>query len=101
MYIYYAAEPAYRFYQYRFGLSDLTVIKGKSSRGRMVGYVEQLNQLAGKNRVWLLFSHVILSDVQGVSEEQFMVYYVNSMGEKIDEFRSLGSSIYLYDLGRE
>jgi hypothetical protein len=54
-------------------------------------YEEDIDQLRGKRRVWLLFSH--LHD-----QEKFLLYLLDSRGTRLDDFKSAGAEVYLYDL---
>lgn len=60
-------------------------------------YANDLNQLKGRERVWVLFTAAIPKD--GIVEEKFFVYHLESMGKKMDFFGSPGKgTVYLYDL---
>ncbi|MHA2039911.1 MAG: hypothetical protein ACW98X_26140, partial [Promethearchaeota archaeon] len=60
-------------------------------------YAGELDQLKGKKRVWLLFTAAILKD--GINEEKFFVYQLETIGEQVDFMGHSGiSAVYLYDL---
>ncbi len=70
---------------------------GQSSSDIFKRYVEDLNQLTGYERVWVLFTISIPRD--GIQEEKFFLRYLDSVGERLDSFRRSGSAtVYLYDL---
>jgi hypothetical protein len=70
---------------------------GQSSSDIFKRYVEDLNQLTGHERVWVLFTISIPRD--GIQEEKFFLRYLDSVGERLDSFRRSGSAaVYLYDL---
>jgi hypothetical protein len=46
--------------------------------------------------VWLLFSHVHTQ--KDVNEEKFFLTYLDRIGTKLDVFKSVGASVYLYNL---
>jgi len=96
LYVYYSAVPAYKFYSNIFGLNDNIYIEGVSSRDNWGNYIDDIDKLRGNNRVWLLFSHVYTH--QGVNEEKFFLNYLDRTGTKLDASKSVGASVYLYDL---
>lgn len=60
-------------------------------------YVEDLNKLRGRKRVWVLFSSNVPKS--GINEESFFIYHLETIGEKLDSFGRAGNSaVYLYDL---
>jgi hypothetical protein len=55
-------------------------------------YVDEFRAVRGKN--WLLFSHI------AHKEDALVVNYLDSIGcTKLNEFKTVGSSAYLYDFG--
>jgi hypothetical protein len=66
------------------------------SRDFWRNYINDLDKLRGNKRVWVLFSHVCTWE--GVDEEKYFLSYLNSIGTKMDAFKSVGASVYLYDL---
>ncbi|RJO61058.1 hypothetical protein C4544_03785 [candidate division WS5 bacterium] len=60
-------------------------------------YVQDLNKQKGKKRVWFLFSSIVVKN--GINEESFFIYYLESIGTQLDFFGKSGvASVYLYDL---
>jgi len=59
-------------------------------------YQEVLVHLRGKDRVWILFSHVE-KGWMGTNEESFIVNYLDTIGKRQDRITEHGSSAYLYD----
>lgn len=98
VYIYYASQFAFRYYDKRYGAPGSEYITGIMSRDNWRGYIEDLNKLGGKGRVWLVFSHVHQSS--GVDEEKLFIYHLDSIGTRLDCFKSDGAAIYLYDLSK-
>ena len=96
LYVYSAAEPAFRYYAPRFSLSNLNLIHGSSNNWE--DYEKDLNQLRGHRRVWLLFSHS--HTAAGLDEEMFFLYLSNRSGTRLDSFQSEGAAVYLYDFDR-
>lgn len=55
-----------------------------------------LGKLRGNKRVWILLSHVCTW--KGVDEEKLFLSYLNKLGKKLYAYKSIGASVYLYDL---
>lgn len=96
LYIYYSALPAYEFYSEILRVNKNHYIKGVSSRENWGNYIDDIEKLRGNKRVWLLFSHVCTW--KGVNEEKLFLFYLDRIGTKMDTFKSVGASVYLYDL---
>jgi len=60
--------------------------------------LSQLDSFKGQPRVWILLSHVY--EKGDFNEKDFILNYLNQIGEKKREFRVPGTSVflYLYDL---
>jgi hypothetical protein len=96
VYVYYAAQFALRYYAPRLGVTARDVVTGTAARTEWGRYAEDLEQLRGHPRVWVLFSHVYRRG--GVDEERFFLYHLDAMGTRQDAFRRQDASVYLYDL---
>ena len=89
------AVPAFRFYADRYGLGDVVFRSSDAS-----DYLEPSNILAqikpldGKDRVWVLITHVY--ENKEFNEKDFLLNTFNTLGYKEREFRSPGTSVYLY-----
>jgi len=60
-------------------------------------YENDLDQLKGKKRVWVLFTRYTPKD--GIVEEKFFIYHLDTIGTRLDFYGSSGvSDVYLYDL---
>lgn len=92
LYVYYGAEFPFRYYSSRYGLDGEDYIIGVSSRRTHENYLRDLDKLHGKTRVWVLFSHIY------ANEDQFFLQHLDNMGARLDSFRSVRTSVYLYDL---
>lgn len=63
-------------------------------------YAKDLDRLKGNKRVWVLFTGNIPKD--GIIEEKFFIYHLETIGKQLDMFGRTGiSSTYLYDLSEE
>jgi hypothetical protein len=95
-YIYWRAYPAFKFYKDTYGLSDNAYVTGVSARHDWKRYIRDLDKLRGKERVWIIFSHVYKNG--GIDEKILFLYHLNHIGKQIVSFESQGASVYLYDL---
>ena len=61
--------------------------------------LSQLDSLKGQSRTWILLSHVY--EKENFNEREYVLNYLDEVGEKRREFRVPGTSVflYLYDLG--
>lgn len=95
LYIYYGAVPAFKYYSRKHNYKTVDYF-GVSSRSDWNKYFYDLDKLKGNKRVWILFSHVRHGN--DVDEEKLFIFYLDKIGKKLDSFKSVGASIYLYDL---
>lgn len=98
LYVYHNAVPAFRFYEPKYGLALENTIIGSDHSSDPQAYYSELDRMDGRKRVWLLFSHVY--EVDEFNERDFILEYVDRLGEKVREYRVPGTSVflYLYDL---
>jgi hypothetical protein len=99
IYLYYASKFAFKYYEKCYGFKDSEYIVGTFSRRDGKGYIQDLNKLRGKGRVWFLFSHALTST--GFDEEKLFVFYLDTIGTRLDYLKADGAAIYLYDLSKE
>ncbi len=99
IYIYYGARPAFTYYALPFGFEDGDYIFGVFSRQDPDKYIQEINELNGRKRVWFVFSHNCRQCT--VNEEAFFLEYLGEIGMKIDELKSPRTSVYLYDLSSQ
>ncbi len=61
--------------------------------------LSHLDPMDGESRVWILITHVYERD--DFNEKDYLLSYLDTIGKKKREFRSPGTSVYLflYDLG--
>jgi hypothetical protein len=93
------AEPAFRFYAPFYGLEEVEVVSSEIEdypNGEKLK--ARIEPLIGERRVWVLFSHVY--EQGGMNERDFLVAYLDEIGEKRREILKPGTSVYLffYDL---
>ncbi len=96
VYVYYGAQFALRYYAPRLGVRGRDVVTGVAARTAWARYAEDLQQLRGRPRVWVIFSHVYARG--GIDEERFILYHLDAIGTRQDRFQRTGASVYLYDL---
>jgi hypothetical protein len=96
VFLYYAAWPAFKYYTKQLNLEEMAFQTGNSYHYHWDGYVNELRELKGNPRVWILLSHV--RKTSGIDEEKFFLYTLNGMGKQLTAFKGKGASIYLYDL---
>lgn len=91
IYVYYGATYAFEFYNTIGFFNTLApIIYGTNNRSENEKYINELIKLNGRN--WLLFSHV------NENEETYIVGQLDSLGyNKIETYKTKGSSAYLYD----
>ena len=93
------AVPAFRFYADRYGLGEIHYRTSEASDYLDPEIIAQrLQVLAGNPRVWVLITHVY--EAKDFNEKDFLLSSLAPLGELKREFRSPGTSTYLflYDL---
>jgi hypothetical protein len=96
VYVYYGAEPAFRYYTMRAGMPAGRVVFGSLNRDDLGQYLQELDRLAGRRRVWLVFTHVFRR--LGIDEERFLLHHLDRRGVRRDTIVGEGATAYLYDL---
>jgi hypothetical protein len=91
MYVYYGAEPAFRFYTREAPFPADAVTVGTEARGDRLEYRGQLATLKGSPRVWLMFSH------RHRHEESDIVAYAEGLGRCVTVVEARGAAAYLFD----
>jgi hypothetical protein len=95
MYVSNGAVSAFEYYAPIYGLKDVKYItNGREAYEDPSDILGQLDTLKGKPRVWILMSHVY--EKGDFNEKDFILNYLNQIGEKKREFRVPGTSVYLY-----
>jgi hypothetical protein len=98
VYVYYWAEHAVRFYAPKYGFAMSDFIFGADHHDQPELYRAELDALRGHARVWFLFSHVY--ENRGFNEREFILDYLDSIGNLSRAYNVHGTSVflYLYDL---
>lgn len=100
LFISYGAMPAFRFYAERYGLGEVSYQASyRTEYLEPTQMLTHLDPLDGEPRVWILISHVYERD--DFNEKDYLLSYLDTIGNKKREFRSPSTSVYLflYDLG--
>ncbi len=90
--------PAFKYYQQRYGFKDGDCIEGTTSTDHWSDYVNDLDILKGKGQVWVVFSHFQSRTAR--ARKDFYLYYLDSMGRRLDSFESTGAAVFLYSLDK-
>jgi hypothetical protein len=93
VYVYYGAEPAFQYYAARYGFREGDCVHGVMSRAKWSGYISDLKQVEGRERVWVLFSHAVVG-----GESEFILDHLDAAGVRLDAVQAPGASAYMYDL---
>jgi hypothetical protein len=99
MFVSNGALPAFRFYAPFYGLENIPYRFGqREDYENPQNILSQLESFKGQPRVWILLSHVY--EKGNFNEKDFILNYLDQIGEKKREFRVPGTSVflYLYDL---
>ncbi|MDX9972804.1 MAG: hypothetical protein RBU21_07435 [FCB group bacterium] len=97
VYVYYWAHYALRFYGPGYGLQP-EYNTGIPSREDWLNYVADIEPFRGKPRVWFVFGHTYPG--AGENDQRFTLTYLNTLGTRLDEYKSREAAVYLYDLTR-
>jgi hypothetical protein len=90
IYCYYRSYKAYSFYTH---MQNAGWIEGVSARSEPSLYLEDLEQLRGGGRVWIVFSHVYQHE-----DREVFLPYLEQHGERLDALHRTGASLCLYRL---
>jgi hypothetical protein len=93
LYIYCGSIPAVKYYSSQYGLSSLELVYGIRSREEPKLYKQDVDQLKGRVRVWVIFTHIVPKN-----EKNIILGYLNKIGKQVEEITSPGAYLYLYDL---
>jgi hypothetical protein len=97
LYLYWGAGLGYTRYASRVGMPPgVTPIVGVKRQGDWFAYYGDIAKLAGRERVWVVFSHVLGSG--DASEERMIVVALDHVGQRLQAVHELGAGAYLYDL---
>jgi len=98
VYVYYGAVPAFRFYAPFYGLDGREVVLGELARDQPERYLEDIETLRDRARVWFVFAHYCASCL--VNEREFIIAHLDKTAVKRDERGDSSAALYLYDMRR-
>ena len=100
VYVYHGARPSFNYYASFYGLTGDNVLTGLdlADAPALTQFYKQIDRLAGNDRVWILFSHIV--DCGGCTGNMasFYIQYLDQFGKSIDHFGASGAEVFLYDL---
>jgi hypothetical protein len=95
LYVSYGGAPAFEYYAPMYGLENIGYTAGErgdyENPERMI---QRFAALRGRERVWVLFSHVY--EREGFNEHDFLFEYLKENGTRRRAFVEPGTSVYLY-----
>jgi hypothetical protein len=94
IYVYYKAQPSFELYRGGLGRADLAVVRGARDLREGQRVADDLRRLAGRGRVWFLFSEV---HTFFVDEEKLMLNAVERAGLRRDAISLGPTHAYLYE----
>jgi len=95
LYVSNGALPAFRFYAPFYGLENVPYGFGEREDDKNPqNILSQLDSFKGQPRLWILLSHVYQKG--DFNEKDFILNYLNQIGEKKRQFRVPGTSVFLY-----
>ena len=90
VYVYHHQRESFQYYAKKYGFDENDFVLGIDARDKSKSsvdwqaYERDLDQLRGRRRVWLTFSHI--RRIQGMREDEFMLNYVSKLGSLLDKF---------------
>ncbi len=96
IYVYYSAGSGFKYYAPQYGLGTSDYVVGISSPEEPAKYLQDLDKLSSRGRVWFLFSHNCYWCV--VNEEAYFLSHLDELGARVDAFKAPGASAYVYNL---
>ncbi len=95
-YLYHYAKYQFWYYTELNPVGQQKVRIGAECGSKWECYTEDLDQLRGAPRVWVLLSHIMIE--AGTDEETLVLEHLDRMGKRLDAYKSTGARAYLYDL---
>lgn len=97
LWVFYGAGQQFRYYELRGGVPPLETVVGRCERPYWRRYLTQMDSLAGRRRVWLLFSHP--ASVNGLHEGALLRGYLDRRAHRLAEHGGKEAYLLLYDFG--
>lgn len=97
-----AGLSAYRYYSARVGLGDVPIIEGRPMmRGALGCLLADMEVIARRPRIWVIFSHPERLMQPPVSEDVMFAYLADAAGRRLHEIGSAGAHAYLYEFDED
>ncbi len=96
IYVHHGAVPAFEYYASVFGFQKDDYIAGTPSSEQPEMYKKQIDMLKGRERIWIVFSHIC--HTCRVDEQEVFLKYLDKVGARLAFFQSEGASVYSYRL---
>ncbi|HEY1686997.1 MAG TPA: glycosyltransferase family 39 protein [Tepidisphaeraceae bacterium] len=96
LYLYRPADTAFLYYRDQEGLVGVPFIDGTWSSGDRDAFAADWGAIVGKRRVWVLFSHALLTS-SGDEREELLQLLAQKRAKKLGEFDAPGVGVYLFD----
>lgn len=96
IYVYYGAARAFEYYAARDGIPASAYRVGRCERENWRRYLDEVDALRGRSRVWLVLSHPFLKG--GIREDSLFVDYFSTVGRRLDSVGATGAKLQLYDM---
>jgi len=77
--------------------TDNAIIADVNTKGTE-GFMSDVKNLKGRNRIWFIFSHVISCDGCKGDRVQYHIQVLDQYGTQQDQFEASKASVYLYNL---
>jgi hypothetical protein len=94
VYVFYGSEPAFEYYAERYNFPRNNVEIGSASGNDPHRYEADLDALRG-HRSWVVLSH---THGAGAEESRDVLFYLDSLGPRVECFARAGAETCLYDL---
>jgi hypothetical protein len=94
IYVYYGAEPAFRYYSNRLNLGQANVIYGSRFRLEPRQYLDELASGLSQDEMWFVFAHDYFSDIG--NEREYILRFLDCLGDQELEYRRPGAHLYQY-----
>lgn len=101
LYVHAGARKAFQYYADGFGFEETDYLIGEildPDWKSFEGFVTELDQYRGQERVWLFFTNNG-SNRQGVNEQSIIIRYLDDIGTRDEVFKVKSAVAYRYNLG--
>lgn len=98
VYVYHTSQNAFTYYADQYGFSKDMYFMGIKSIETPRKYLEDIDQLRNRSRVWFLFARVC--SVCKEDEIPGLLKYLNKIGIEKEFYKSRDASLYLFDLSK-